>query len=357
VARDFDGDGDTDLVACASGWHCHLLDNDGRGNFEDRSTEQIGLFSGTRDTRRLAAGDFDGDGDEDLFVVTNAGAFVEVNDGIGGFTESPVMLGGDGDAGSEDAGATAGMPNIGCVAVTDLDLDGKQELVLGTTDGTGSPLIIATWSSWGAGSFVPKNGPLLQDFDWKVRAIAIGDLDGDKRPDVLIATPGAADDISLRLLLNKADGLVPAPGGLLGKGYDISALAVGDFNGDGSLDVLAAGQGQDRLLLNDGSAHFFDSTLTSLPLDVTEATSAIAIDLDRDRDLDLVIGNRKAPTRIYLNQGDASFRDKTPLLPVAATDARWVGVPDVDGDGDQDVLLFNEDPAIPRLYLSVEREK
>jgi hypothetical protein len=130
---------------------------------------------------------------------------------------------------------------------------------------------------------------------------------------------------------------------------------VADVTGDKAVDIIAAGVGQDRLLVNDGTGHFFDSSGTSMPLDDTTATSIDLVDLDRDRDLDLVIGNQGAATRLYLNDGAGVFHDYTPLLPLVSSNAAWVSAADVDGDSDQDIFIVSAAPTTPRLYLSVEK--
>ncbi len=157
------------------------------------------------------------------------------------------------------------------------------------------------------------------------------------------------------MLLNDGGLFDEASGGLpAGPKGAITALAVGDVNGDGAADILTIGAGQDRLLVNDGAGHFFDATTGSMPLDASKGTSAALVDLDRDRDLDLVIGNNGATTRLYLNDGKGRFADHTPLLPIRADETIWVGVANVDGDADSDLLVLNAAPGPARLYLSVE---
>ena len=361
VSDDFDGDGDQDLVTCAQGETCHFLANDGQGNFQDTSTTggSPRFTSGSLNANSLAMADFDGDGDQDLFLAPAAGpAIVETNDGKASFTETGIGWTQTNDAGVEeetDAGAPIDDP-VSAVATGDLNGDGKPDLVVGNATGKGVPFRILQNNSTTTGiHFMQAAADSVPVRDWKVSGIAIGDVDENGQADLVIATPGETDGVELRLLLGNGGIYTEVRGGLPNvPNLAVTALAVADVNGDGALDILAAGQGQDRLLVNDGSGHFFDSSATSMPLDDTTATSIMLVDLDRDRDLDLVIGNQNAVTRLYLNGGKGVFSDHTPLIPLVAQNASWVSATDVNGDSCADLILLCAAPTTPRLYLSVE---
>lgn len=350
---DFDGDGDADLITCDAAVPCRFVQNDGLGNFSDPvdSPSKPRFPAGIPDVRALAAADFDGDGDLDLFLGYGAGGpdmggpgAVYVNDGEATFTDA----GKDALAPDEDAFAA--------VAIGDLDGDGRPDLVIANSTADSVPLrILLNTSEGGSIHFTPALEGAVPARDWIASAITLADIDGDEDLDIVLATPGAADGLTLRLLLNDGGLFEEASGGLpAGPKGAITALAVGDVNGDGAADILTIGAGQDRLLVNDGAGHFFDATTGSMPLDASKGTSAALVDLDRDRDLDLVIGNAGATTRLYLNDGAGRFADHTPLLPIRADETVWVGVANVDGDADSDLLVLNAAPGPARLYLSVE---
>lgn len=358
ASADFDGDGDSDLVTCAATEECHFLANDGKGNFADTSSDGTHFASGSMNAVTLVTDDFDGDGDRDLVVAPASGfAVIETNGGTARFSESPLAWTqvGDGGAAEEDGGSAAIDP-VTAMASGDLDGDGKPDLVVGNATGAGAPFrIFKNTSSSGAIRFLQSAPGVVPTRDWAVRGIALGDVDGNGSVDIVVATPGSADHVELRLLLGDKGIFTEAHGGLPNVvDAQVTALAMADVNGDGAIDIVAAGKGQDRLLINDGSGHFFDSSSTSMPLDDTTATSMMLVDLDRDRDLDLIIGNQGAVTRLYLNDGTGVFGDATPVLPIAADDAAWVHAADVDGDSDQDIFVFSAAPTVSRLYLSVE---
>jgi len=129
-----------------------------------------------------------------------------------------------------------------------------------------------------------------------------------------------------------------------------------DVDDDGDLDLFVA-EGTDspaprpnRLLLNDGSGRFEDVSATHLPPAVANSTKADFGDVDGDGDLDAIVANL-GPEQLLINSGDGIFLDGSAQLPAAppflqdiTADARLA---DVDGDGDLDVLLANENPFNP----------
>jgi hypothetical protein len=343
---DFDGDGDVDLITCVAGAPCALLQNDGRGHFvaSPGSKSAPRFPAGMPDTRAVVAADLDGDGALDLVLGTGAGGLLLRNDGKARFSAAGVhALPADTDA-------------VTAVAVGDLDGDGRPDLVFANDTPDAVPFRVYRNATKGTDlRFTAAPAGTVPAADWIVAALALVDVDGDGDLDLVLSTPGAADGVTLRVLLQGEGGFHEAPGLLPNvPGGAFTAFAAGDVDGDGAVDLVAVGPGQDRLFLNDGSGHFFDATLASMPLDASAGTAVALVDLDRDRHLDLVIGNAGAETRLYLNDGTGRFFDHTPVLPLRADPTVWVGVADVDGDADQDLLVLNASPDPAHLYLSVE---
>ena len=130
-----------------------------------------------------------------------------------------------------------------------------------------------------------------------------------------------------------------------------------DVDGNGTLDLFVA-EGTDslaarpnRLLLNDGTGIFTDVSPLNLPAAVANSTKADFGDVDGDGDLDAIVAN-VGPEQLMLNNGNGVFEDVSasqlppppPLLQDITADARLA---DVDGDGDLDILLSNENPFNP----------
>ena len=121
------------------------------------------------------------------------------------------------------------------------------------------------------------------------------------------------------------------------------AVAFGDVDGDGDLDMVCGNDGQNRLYLNSGGT-FTDVTATRMPVDNDGTTSVALGDVDGDGDLDLVCGNSAQfgqQDRLYLNTG-GTFIDVTAAhMPVVNDNTNSVALGDVNGDGHLDLVCGN----------------
>lgn len=120
---------------------------------------------------------------------------------------------------------------------------------------------------------------------------------------------------------------------------EADAIAHADIDADGDLDVLIAGAGQDRLLVNDGRGGLADETAARLPAEDKVTQDAEFVDLDGDGDMDLVLG-QEGGHALWLNDGAGKFSEASDRLPPPGNvEARKVTPADVDGDGDQDLYF------------------
>ncbi len=145
-----------------------------------------------------------------------------------------------------------------------------------------------------------------------------------------------------RLVLPTAEPLIApfdpiAPGEVIGTtAHTTRALALGDLNGDGWLDLVEGSTGPNGVYLNDGAGNFLPRrNLTS----DTGNTRGVAIgDVDRDGDLDVVVANLNALTRLYLNSGNGLDFTGYDVGPEPAR-ADSVALADMNGDGWLDVIV------------------
>lgn len=120
-------------------------------------------------------------------------------------------------------------------------------------------------------------------------------------------------------------------------------VSIGDMNGDGHLDVVLV-KGRhwplvDVLLIGVGDGTF----LPPQPIgdEADRSYSGLLVDMDGDGDLDVVVSNDDPdPKRVHLNDGTGRFREGS-TFGEPAWSTRHVSVADFDGDSHPDVVLAN----------------
>ncbi|HEV2426019.1 MAG TPA: FG-GAP-like repeat-containing protein, partial [Terriglobia bacterium] len=120
-------------------------------------------------------------------------------------------------------------------------------------------------------------------------------------------------------------------------GLDSSSIAVGDFNGDGKLDLAVTNYNDNTvsILLGDGAGNF---TLASSPAVGKGPEPVVAGDFNGDGKLDLAVANNGDNTlSILLGDGTGNFTLTSSLA--VGTNPRWVGVADFNGDGNLDLAV------------------
>jgi len=319
----------------------------GQGVAMTDGTAQLPSTLAQRPFRLIRSGDLNRDLAQDLVAVEGeTGIAVLLNDGVGGFSEAPTAV-----------PLPVGRNHFFDLALVDLTEDGAPELLVGDTDAAGSYTQLLVFQNNGGGMFtlLSSAGALSSQASAGPTAFAVGDVNGDGSPDVVVAMMGEAPAV----FLNDGQGhftLQLGTGGVPQQDIVIPThIALADFNNDGHPDIVltAARQGLGQssalqLFLNDGQGHFTDATATHLP-HVSEGIDALAIgDVTGDGNLDVLVGNHTGAVRVFLNDGTGMFTESTGRI--AAQQAQALALADLNDDGSLDAIVAK--PPRDEAYLN-----
>lgn len=334
VVGDYDQDGDADLFLSNFGTNVFYV-NQGDGTFYEQ-TQTSGLVS----AKRVGAGncffDMDNDGDLDLFCAT----YVEFDYPI---NKTRLISGYQFHTGPNDYA--------------------PAKHTLFRNNGDGSFEDVSAWS--GIGQLrSPGMGVLGADFDYD------GDIDlfiaNDQKPNFLLVNDGTGKFLEEGLLRGLALDRLGRSNGNMGADY-------ADFDGDGLLDLVTTTYQEEMPVLYQavGAGLFTDSTNiaridTSLNSHVKWGVGGIDFDNDGDRDLFIACGHFldnirfiddrtdvKVTNYLLANDGQGHFSNVTKYAGSALQiieSSRGAGFDDLDNDGDVDlaVLNINASPTIGR---------
>ena len=197
-----------------------------------------------------------------------------------------------------------------------------------------------------------------------VTSLAVANLNGGTLPDLVVGQAGLVSNGTnygepTRVFLNTGSATNPFGGTPLDVGstdLTTSAVAVGDMNGDSHPDLIVGHDGEPtQLFLNSGSSTNPFGGVTPQNINASDSTTSLAVaDVNKDGHLDLVVGNSGDVTQLYLNNGSstAPFSGVTPqAITASGDDTTSVALGDVNGDGRPDLFVgLNGD--YPRVYLN-----
>lgn|GEM_PF-837705 len=317
---DYDNDGKLDVLVNGKDGSGNgitkIYRNAGGGTFTDIGADVQGLYAGS-----AAWGDYNNDGKLDFMLNGSTSNSVLTwliyrNNGSNNFVQ------------------TANLNNIGyggsvlkfiSLGWGDYDNDGRLDALF-----FGWPYCSLFHNAGGdtfTDSGVSMSGGSYSSVTW-------GDFNNDGRRDFVV-TQGSPP--TTQLYRNDGGGNFTVLATNL-PGYDMASMAAGDFNNDGRLDLVVTGWNTNnvdtaQLLRNDGNGVFTDAGV-GLP---GQNGGAVAWgDFDNDGYLDLAVATYWW-TRIYHNNGDGTFTDTGLLLPGIYEGSLAWG--DFDNDGHLDLLL------------------
>lgn len=244
VTADFNNDGHLDLATpnrSVDGSVSVLL-GDGQGGFGSATLFAVGGYPWS-----VAVGDFNEDGKLDIATGT-------MGDYTGNVLPDISVLIGKGDGTFETVKSVPTVWAPKSVAVGDFNADGKLDLGVGSSDFSYYSYISVNLGD-GAGNFGAPVGSEL--IDGIMQSATAADLNGDGADDLVVADGQRGSGIHIYLGGNLSGYLQPSD--VLIYGRTVEDTAVGDVNGDGDLDIVAAnasgGYGV-SVLLGDGQGGF-----------------------------------------------------------------------------------------------------
>ncbi len=327
AAGDFDGDGNQDLVVVGAPGRLWLLSGNGNGQFS-----AVRMLGKTATKMPAVIGDFDGDGVLDIVgVLHQAGArglTLLRNDGTGTFTNTAIPI-----------NATV----KGQLLAADFDRNGAMDLAMGTSGHGGSGIALLFNDGSGA---MPSTTTIPTAHG--LQALSAADFNEDGWLD-LLGSFGSGSKSTTMLYTGQPGGQfapgVPAmDGGSTGSAKGAAATIV-DVNDDSHQDVVVC-RSAPATSCNPYFGTGTGSFLQSPPVDDTyigrQLKTLAVTDLDGDGVLDFV-GVSRRDNRIVVLFRDATMAVTSHLtLPTGGVKSHALAIGDLDGAFGPDLVVANE---------------
>jgi hypothetical protein len=300
ASADVNGDGKLDWIGVTNSGNVNVFLGDGTGKFG----APIANGTVTGAITGIAVGDLNGDGKLDLVIIANS---VNAN--------FSVLLGaGNGNFPQRVDTVVTGVVSANALALADLDQDGKLDLVLGGAVPSNGAVVFMKGA--GDGTFgTPKLTTGVAAYLSTPAAsadIKVADMDGDGHLDVV----AAGDTMSVSIFWGNGTGALAAPTTVAVGSY-VHALAIGDFNGDGKPDIVAGSNdattgnvppptGLLYVILANGTRTF--AADANYPTPALGDHDVAAADVDGDGKLDIVAGSTNIHgVLVFHGKGDGTF--------------------------------------------------
>jgi hypothetical protein len=303
AVADVDGDGDLDIVTAGND-DLKVYENVGSAIFEMKIIDTV-------NGQRVQVVDLDNDGDLDLLVTLAAST-----DSVRWYEQtSRLEFNGHVLAPGKDGVAYAG----------DLNGDGKMDVATAVDASGSGDITLSRWMNGGGGEFTET----VLETNTGVSAVTVGDIDGNGYADIVM---GGTKGLQR---WKTSDGLTFTREDLDDSNGNKTHLALGDLNGDNRLDIVTGDQGEDIVAVyhNEDNRRWNRTQLTGS----ADALTVVPVDLDEDGDGDVLVAAQDDNTIYwYEDTGDAGFVRRT--LATKLQTVFGVAVGDIDGDGDWDVV-------------------
>jgi hypothetical protein len=217
------------------------------------------------------------------------------------------------------------------LVAADLNADGRPDLVTVSGEGRGR---LVVFLNDGAGRFHRAQSARLT-----AAAVAAGDVNGDGVVDLVAATEARRD---FAVLLGNGGGGFAPPRRSAGDRDGSNDLELGDMNGDGRLDaVLVTGRDKLAVRLGNGDGTFGPERATPADDEGENMLDVTLADLNRDGRLDAATASYYGAVGVFPGRGDGAFGARRNYSTIGKTDS--VTVADYDADGTLDLAVSGAD--------------
>jgi hypothetical protein len=218
------------------------------------------------------------------------------------------------------------------VAVADVNGDGKPDLLVANyNSGTVGVLLGNGDGTFQSATTFDAGGPDANTF-----SIAVADLNADGKPDIIvIVILNTSQHAPVHVLLGNGDGTFqPAVAYRTGL-FNAYTVVAADVNGDNKLDLVVTNEFVVNILLGSGDGTF----QAAVPYGTggNFADSGVVADINGDGKLDVIVSNKSGGVGVLLGIGDGTFQPAVTY----GSDAFWTTVGDVNGDGKPDLVFVN----------------
>lgn len=337
---DLNGDGNADLLlptarspAGAPTFSLSLHPGRGDGRFGPPVTVPVG----DREPKLVALGDIDGDGTQDIVYVGSSTRNVAGSLGV---------LRALGRAAFGPERSRSLMQEVSTLAIGDFNGDGRADVALAVfgDGGIADPATAGAFVYFGQAD-ASLSAPLRVDTSLRAGYLAVADLDGDGRSDLIVGDDmvgGGANRGSVRIYLGSADGRFAAPIELTPGSFP-QALAAGDIDGDGRIDLVVASDSPAgpalHVYLGSGAGRFAAPRTKALNGRPGSIRALAIADFNRDGKADVAV-TADDITRFVLGTGDGSFADDEVGLAIAGSErARELSVARLNADDQPDLVV------------------
>lgn len=341
---DLDGDGKPDLIGTRNdgGTDLIILHNKsvvGGVAYDRYDKSNLAALNINQPSQHIACGDLNGDGKPEVVVSR------------GGSTANSIFILRNTSGATPDfATAIEAFLDIGSLArqisINDLNGDGKPEIIVANSAASNNLYIFQNQSSGGALNINPVPIKVTVSGAPNTLALEIQDIDNDGRPDI-VASQNQGPNLFLLKNLSTAS-ITFAPAQTVSVPGTINDINSADFNNDGKMDMVVTSVfgAQAIVLMNktSGGTLAFSSAAEQILLSTGSGPFGVeCADINGDSFPDLIVNNRQTNSiNVFLHNGNfAAPAFSSAVIPTPLKSGWFSRVADFDGDAKPDIVFTN----------------